>query len=66
MQLVLIEPCLQNMNFFNLALASHRLLGYHKHFSGEYSFISQEYPPDKLRLRDTIYVAYKQAKEKYK
>ena len=91
--------CLQNMNFFNLVLESHRLSCYISGFSGEYSSISQEYPPvklpdqrsgllkrkiifygihlrlkvgafcqffRKLKVRDTIYVAYKQAKEKYK
>jgi hypothetical protein len=35
-------------------------------FVGEYSFFSQEYFPIKLKMRDTIYVAYKRAKEKYK
>ena len=40
-----IASCLKKMNFFNLLLASHRLLCYNKVFSGEYSFISQEYPP---------------------
>ena len=35
-------------------------------FGGEYSYISQEYPAIKLRMRDTIYMAYKTAKEKYK
>jgi len=32
---------------------------------GEYSFISQEYP-HKLKVRDIIYLADIQAKEKYK
>ncbi len=50
----------------NLFLASYRLSCYRSCFSGEYSSISQEYPPNKLRMRDTIYVAYKQAKEKLK
>ena len=50
-------------NFF---LASYRLLCYNVCFSGEYSSISQEYPPSKLKVRDTIYAACKQAKEKYK
>ena len=40
-----IASCLKKMNFFNLFLASHRLLCYSKFFSGEYSSISQEYPP---------------------
>jgi len=50
----------------NLFLASHRLLCYGFGFRGECSTFSQEYPPNKLRMRDTIYVAYKKAKEKYK
>jgi len=39
---------------------------YNYFFGGKYSSISQEYPQINLRVRDTIYVAYKQAKEKYK
>jgi hypothetical protein len=35
----------KKMNFFNLFLASYRLLCYYSGFSGEYSSISQEYPP---------------------
>ena len=54
------------MNCFNLSLALCRLPCYYSCVSGEYSSISQEYPPNKLRMRDTIFVAYKQAKEKYK
>ena len=66
-QLASKASCLQKkMNFFNLCLVSNRLLCYTGFFGGEYSSISQEYPPNKLRMRDTIYVAYKQAKEKYK
>jgi CspA family cold shock protein len=40
-----IASCLKKMNFFNLFLASYRLLCYSEFFSGEYSSISQEYPP---------------------
>jgi len=42
-----ITSCLKNINFFNLVLASHRLSCYLGCFSGEYSSISQEYPPTK-------------------
>jgi len=38
----------------NLFLASYRLSCYKSCFSGEYSPISQEYPPSKLKVRDTI------------
>ncbi len=38
----------------NLFLASYRLSCYGGCFSGEYSSISQEYPPSKLKVRDTI------------
>ncbi len=38
----------------NLFLASYRLSCYSNYFSGEYSSISQEYPPSKLKVRDTI------------
>ena len=40
-----IASCLKKMSFFNLFLASHRLLCYTEFFSGEYSSISQDYPP---------------------
>ncbi len=40
-----IASCLKKMNFFNLVLVSHQLLAYTDIFNGEYSSISQEYPP---------------------